>query len=389
MVKKIAIKIFHIICQIVYRVSGWFVKDNRIYFESFHGKQYSDSPRAIYEYMKKNHPEYELIWGVKKGFESIFIEEDVPYVHRLTLQGMYLMGSSKHWVINTRMPDWMIKSKKTTYIQTWHGTPLKKLGLDIENVKMPGISTTEYRNNFSKETARWDYLISANSYSSQIFKRAFNFPNTMLESGYPRNDDLLNITDTEYLKGKLKIDASKKIILYAPTWRDNQFYKQGSYKFELPFSITDFTKKFGEDAVLLIRMHYLVSESLDFSQFDGKVLDVSTYPDMRELLLVSDLLITDYSSSFFDYALRNQPILFYMFDKKEYEDVTRGMYFDVKDRLPWPIVEREKELFNYISSFLKGSNRINEEKLVQFKTDFNDFEKGTACQQVADIITKK
>lgn len=389
MIKKFSIGVFHLICRIVYKISGFFVKKNRIYFESFHGKQYSDSPRAIYTYMKEHYPEHELIWGVKKGYEPLFIENDVRYVYRLTLKGMYMMASSKVWVINTRMPEWMIKSKKTTYIQTWHGTPLKKLGLDISKVEMPGVSTQIYRDNFSKESSRWDYLISANSYSSQIFKRAFNFSNTMLEVGYPRNDDLINVSNVSSLKENLGILSDKKIILYAPTWRDNQFYKQGSYKFELPFSLTDFTNKFGNEAILLVRMHYLISENFDVSQYEGKVLDVSTYADMRELLMISDLLITDYSSSFFDFSLTNKPVLFYMFDQEEYSSVTRGMYFNVSETLPWPIVTTESELTTKVMNYLNGNLEVDEDKLTTFKKRFADFEDGTACEKVAKIIIEK
>ena len=389
MIKKLFIAVFHLVCRIIYKVSGFFVKKDRIYFESFHGKQFSDSPRSIYTYMKEHYPEYELVWGVKKGYELLFMENDVEYVQRLSLKGMFMMASSKVWVINTRMPDWMIKSKKTIYIQTWHGTPLKKLGLDIEKVEMPGVSTQDYREKFSKESARWDYLISANSYSSQIFKRAFNFKNTMLEVGYPRNDDLVNIFNVNHLKENLGISNEKKIILYAPTWRDNQFYTKGSYKFELPFSISDFTNKFGDKTILLVRMHYLISEWFDLSQYEGKVLDVSNYPDMRELLMISDLLITDYSSSFFDFSLTNKPVLFYMFDQDEYSSVTRGMYFNASEVLPWPIVKKESDLTTKVMEYLDGEIEVDENKLTQFKRRFADFDHGTACESVVKIIIEK
>src|SRR5690606_12852758 len=145
------------------------------------------------------------------------------------------------------------------------------------------------------------------------------------------------------------IPQGKKVMLYAPTWRDNEFYEKGKYKFDFQFDLTRWKQEFGEDWVLLSRMHYLVAENFDFSAHAGTVYDVSGYPDIRDLYLISDLLITDYSSVFFDYAILNRPILFFMYDLEVYRDQLRGFYIDIEQDAPGPIVQTEADLFAAIN----------------------------------------
>src|SRR5699024_4827378 len=207
--------------------------ENIIVFESFLGKQYSDNPRAIYEYVKERYPAYRLIWSVDKESVSKFKTLNIIYSRRFSLKWLFIMNRAKYWVSNSRMPLWIPKPSNTVYIQTWHGTPLKKLAADMDRVLMPGTNTENYKKNFLYEAGKWDYLVSPNAYSTSIFKRAFQFNKNILETGYTRNDYLVNYnTDDEAkrIKTRLNLPLGKKIILYAPTWRDNQFYGKGRYK---------------------------------------------------------------------------------------------------------------------------------------------------------------
>src|SRR5699024_1820814 len=148
------------------------------------------------------------------------------------------------------------------------------------------------------------------AYSTQIFKRAFDFRKTVIESGYPRNDILYTHNNEQSIleiKAKLNIPLNKKVILYAPTWRDDDYYRVGQYKFTLQLDLNKLQNKLGDDYVVLLRMHYLVAEKLELSGHEDFVYDFSTYNDINELYLVSDLLITDYSSVFFDYANLKRP----------------------------------------------------------------------------------
>lgn len=359
-------------------------KNNKlIVFESFLGKQYSDNPRAIYEYLMENHPEYNMYWSVEKQSSQKFNDYNVKYVQRFSLQWLILMNRAKFWVSNSRLPSWISKPPGTIYIQTWHGTPLKKLALDMEEVHMPETNTGEYKENFVNETAKWDYLISPNQYSTDIFKKAFNYQGKIVESGYPRNDYLVN-NNTEdeknKIKKRLKLPKDKKVILYAPTWRDHQFYERGRYKFDIHIDLDLFQKEISNDYILLIRMHYLIAENVDVSKYSGFIYDVSQYEDIRELYILADMLITDYSSVFFDYAILKKPIIFFVYDLFEYRDILRGFYFDFEVEAPGPLVKNTDELITEIKYFT--DNKLTNDKLVHFRKKFCSLEDGTASKRV-------
>src|SRR5690606_38548083 len=163
-----------------------------------------------------------------------FDKFQVPYIRRFTIPWFLTYPRAKYWVNNVRLPRWMPKPDGTVYLQTWHGTPLKKLGIDIEEVHMPGTETSNYQKSFLSESSKWDYLVSPNPYSTEIFKRAFHYQGSVIESGYPRNDALTAPAPEllKELKQKMGIPQDKKVMLYAPTWRDNEFYEKGKYKFD-------------------------------------------------------------------------------------------------------------------------------------------------------------
>lgn len=358
---------------------------NLVVFESFHGKRYSDNPRAIYEYMKENCPEYDLIWSVDKGSIPMFKEMGVPYMRRFTFKWLRTFPRAQYWVNNVRLPKWMKKPKGTTYLQTWHGTPLKKLGTDIEEVYMPGTKTSKYKKNIITESKNWSYLVGPNAYSTEILARAFHFKGPVIESGYPRNDALNNPEPSKIAKIRqnLNIDPKKKVVLYAPTWRDDQFFEKGKYRFEFQFDIEKLKKEHGEDIVVLARMHYLVSESFDFKQYGDFILDVSNYYDIADLYLISDVLITDYSSVFFDYAVLNRPIIFYMYDLEDYRDRLRGFYFDIEAEAPGKILKEQDELFAEITRSLKEGH-ADEEQFKRFQDRFCEWEDGRSSERVVN-----
>src|SRR5699024_732986 len=292
--------------KIAFKILGKFpVRKKAIMFESFLGKQYSDSPRAIYEYLREHHPEFDMYWSTDRRHIGYFEGKNVPYVRRFSIEWLFKMSRAEYWVSNSRLPLWIPKPEHTTYLQTWHGTPLKRLAADMDEVHMPGTNAEKYKRNFLKASSKWDYLVSPNAYSTEIFRRAFQFDKKMIESGYPRNDFLINSNNEEtilQIKQKIGVPENKKVILYAPTWRDNQFYGRGQYKFNLEMDLDRMREEIGSDYIILLRLHYLVAENLDLTGYDDFVYDVSAHEDIRELYLISDMLITDYSSVFFDYA---------------------------------------------------------------------------------------
>lgn len=371
----------------IFRIVSILPQNNKtIVFESYLGKQYSDNPKALYLYIKEHYPDYRLYWSINKDRISLFSHEDIRIIKRLSLKWILIMSRSKYWITNTRLPLWIPKPANTIYVQTWHGTPLKKLGVDIEEVKMPGTTTRSYKRDFISESKKWDYLVSPNSYSTNIFKRAFQFSGEMIESGYPRNDVLnKKMVSRDNLLKTLNLPLDKKIILYAPTWRDNQYHAKGEYKFNLELDLKALEQELGDNYIVLLRTHYLIADQIDIENYSGFVYDFSTHNDISDLYLVSDILITDYSSVFFDYAVLRRPILFFVYDIKEYRDDIRGFYFDLEKYAPGPLLENNEQLL----SALKRLNVDTFEpgpKYEDFIRTYCSLEDGNAAKRVVETL---
>lgn len=380
-----------LIARMFYRIAYYLpVNSKVIVFESFFGKQYGCNPKAIYEYMVKNHPEYKMFWSVDERFIENFAGEQLQLIRRFSLKWIWVMSTSKYWITNCRMPMRIRKSKGTIYVQTWHGTPLKKLVFDLKEVHIPNTTTQNYKAEFYQESRRWDYLLSPNSYASEIFTSAFCFDQKIIEYGYPRNDILYNGNDQTYIaqvKEKLGIPLAKKVILYAPTWRDDEVHTTGGYKFDLPFDIAELQKKYNGTHVVLLRMHYLIAENFDLSSYDGFVYDFSIGVDINELYLISDLLITDYSSVFFDYANLKRPIIFYMYDIERYRDVLRGFYIEIENEAPGPIVKTMTELVAFLDLLNQDGAYLDyKERYQKFYDKYCYLEKGNSAKQVVRSV---
>lgn len=357
-----------------------------IVFESYLGKQYSCNPRAIYEFLTEKHSDYQMVWSVDKRCTDKFKNRNIPYVRRFSVAWLFTMTRAKYWVTNCRFPLWMVKPPGTVYVQTWHGTPLKKLGLDMEEVFMPGTNTNKYKRNFLRESGKWDVLISPNEYSTEIFKRAFLFGKNMIETGYPRNDFLIRNNNAEKIaeiKQSCGLPPDKKVILYAPTWRDNQYYAKGKYKFDNQLDFEALKTELADEYVIILRLHYLVAENLDLTGYDGFIYDFSQYEDIRDLFLVSDILVTDYSSVFFDFANLKRPMIFFVYDIEEYRDNLRGFYFDFEKEAPGPLVKTTDELIAQIKSI--GNLNLTE-KMKTFYDKFCYLDNGNASERVVNEV---
>lgn len=359
---------------------------NLILFESFFGKSYSDSPKYIYEYISANLPgKYKCIWIIdKKGTNIPFRHKKIK---RFSFRYYYYLARSGYMVFNSRQPEWTVKREGNVFLQTWHGTPLKKLVFDIEDINS---ATPKYKQQVYKQSRAWDYLIAANGFSSETFKRCFLFENTMLNTGYPRND-ILHSPDrgqiAAIIRKRLGIPKDKKTILYAPTWRDDEFYGKGQYKFELHLNLDLMRQMLGDEYVLLLRTHYFIADSLDVSALSGFAYNVSKYDDISELYLISDILITDYSSVFFDFANLKRPMLFFTYDLEKYRDVLRGFYIDIEKEVPGPLVFTSEEVIDSIRKI----NMIEQQYQERYKEFYNRFcgwEDGQASKKVVESVFK-
>jgi len=359
------------------------MKKNRVVFESFLGKSYSDSPKYIYEYMLENKMDYQYIWIFKEPGKKL--PGNAKQVKRFSFQYYYYLATAKYWVSNSRMPKHLNKPKDNIYLQTWHGTPLKHLVFDMKDVHS---ANPMYKKDFYIQSRRWDYLISPNQYSSDIFRRAFKFEKTMLEYGYPRNDIMYHSNaheKVEEIKKSLNIPLDKKVILYAPTWRDDDYFDRGKYRFTLQLDLEKLKKELSDEYVIVLRMHYFIANQLDISDYKGFAYDCSNYDDIAELYLMSDILITDYSSVFFDYANLQRPILFYTYDLEKYRDTLRGFYFNLEEEAPGPLLQTSDEVLTTI----KNIDDISEQyrgKYEAFYEKFCSWEDGNASKNVVEQV---
>ncbi|GLB46917.1 CDP-glycerol glycerophosphotransferase [Philodulcilactobacillus myokoensis] len=369
------------------------VKKDLIIFESFNGKDISDNPAAIYRQLIRDYPSKanNLYFGIKPSqYRKIHQKyPNIKLLKRFMPKWIWYTARANFWIFNSRMPIWWHKNKKTIYIQTWHGTPLKKLGLDIQNVSIPGTTTKKYKRNFAKESSRWDTLIAPNLYSEKIFKRAFAFKNHFIRSGYPRNDVLYqdNVGDKiKSLKQRLVGDANATIITYAPTWRDDDYRSKGSYRFELPFDLNQFFKHVDRNTKLIIRPHYLIKDRINIKGFEKRV-KILSEGDINQIYLASDMLITDYSSVMFDYANLKRPMLFYAYDLEHYDDQLRGFYFNYKKDVPGPLVTKADDLYHQLDIFTNdGGFKNYQTKLDRFHQKYCSWEHINSSEAIVRLL---
>lgn len=365
------------------------VRKNKILFESFLGRNVSGNPKYLYEYLC-NHEigkSYRMYWILNDPDETI--SAPGKKILRRSIRYYYHMATAGFWIFNTRQDSDIIKRKKTIYLQTWHGTPLKRLGFDMDDVNMASQSNiVEYKRQFYANSRRWDYLLAQNQYSADIFRRCFVFRKSLLALGYPANDVLFtknNEQDIRSLKEKMGIPLDKKVILYAPTWRDDHFVRKGYYQMKMELDLKLMQERLGEEYVVLLRMHYLIMNVLDIHAYQGFAYDFSAGSDIQELYLVSDLLITDYSSVMFDYANLRRPIVFYTYDIDAYRDSLRGFYFDFEKEACGPICRTTSEVVEAIEKQAIWREEYAE-KIASFHQKFNHIDDGNASKRILEIV---
>lgn len=398
-IRKVARKVFFWKENLKYkRITKKIEVDNQlILFASFNGRSYCDSPKALYQYMLNNeqYKDYRFIWAFKDKEAHKFLEENknTTVIDINSKEFFKVLGKAKYWIFNYKIQDYIFPKKNQIFVQCWHGTPLKRLGCDLEHFNNAMNTISEIRDRYHKEAAKFDYFISPSKFATEKFISTWdlgkiNKTDIMLEEGYPRNDFLINYTkqDVDNIKEKLKIAGiNKKIILYAPTYRDNQHSTEIGYTYETKVDFDKLKKELSDEYIILFRAHWLVAQSFDFQKYKDFIVDVSNYDDINDLYIISDMLITDYSSVFFDYANLKRPILFYMYDLEDYRDNIRGFYLSLEE-LPGKVLKMEEELIEEIKE--KEKYFEYDEKYRQFNEKFNYLDDGQASKRVIEKIFK-
>ncbi|MGJ5827524.1 bifunctional glycosyltransferase/CDP-glycerol:glycerophosphate glycerophosphotransferase [Streptomyces ossamyceticus] len=349
-----------------------------VVFESHLGRQYSDSPRAIYEEMRRQGLDFEAVWsyaGRPDGFPS-----DATLVRRWSLPYLRALARAEFWIDNQSYPLKLTKRPGTTYLQTWHGSALKRMGFDEPSWKLKSRAAQAEQ---QRTLDRFDRFLIRSEHDVRTLAKAFRLrEKALLRVGYPRNDVLVQArvaTERPPLAAELAIPADRKILLYAPTFR-----QPGQKRFALPFDVERFAETFGDEYVLLVRAHYLNHVVLPPS-VRGRVVDVSGHHDVTPLLALADALITDYSSVMFDYALLDRPMLFFTYDYDAYVHEGRGTYFDLMERAPGPVVRTEDELHAVLAgSSLEEQSVKYAAARERFTAAFGEYDKGTAARRIVD-----
>lgn len=389
LLKKWAGKGIRLLYKLLYRFVS--IDDKLVVFISFHGRGYSDNPRAIYEAMIQD-PRwqgYRFIWFIKHHKKKAISIPDAQIKEYFSFSYFYHLSKAKLWVVNCKLPLYICKKPEQVYLQTWHGTPLKRLAHDIDVAE----DTTFYRSAVSYEqmchsydvdVARYNYMISPNAFCTEVFPHAFGIdPQKLVETGYPRNDFIVNATKEQVLsiKKQLQLPLDKKIILYAPTWRDNSYVSAG-YTFELKADFHLWKKILGEDFIVLFKPHYLIiNKYQNDPSLKGFLYSIPATAEINELYVISDVLITDYSSVFFDYAILKRPMYFYMYDLENYASDLRGFYLDITKDLPGAIYRREEPLCQDIKAGVYDRTRLD-----NFSKRFNNLDDGQASKRVLDLL---
>ena len=400
--RNVARKSLYIVQTAKYRIKSviYKVDDKTILFSCFAGQSYADSPKAIYEYMLKNekYKEYKFVWIFNEPDKYDFLENNRNTIIIKRKGNLYqkFLHTAKYLIFNFKIPEYIIPKKSQVFVQCWHGTPLKRLGCDLIHYDNAMNTVEGMKKRYRIEAKRFSYLISPSKYCTEKFISAWdlkkiNKENIIIEKGYPRNDFLYTYTekDVESIKRKI-LDKQyaeykknpKKIILYAPTFRANQYETGVGYIYKEEVDFDKLRKALGNEYIILFRPHYFVANAFNFDKYESFVYNVSEVDDVNELYIISDILITDYSSVFFDYANLKKPIIFYMYDLEHYRDESNGFYFDVEKELPGKIVRTDDEVIEEIIRVTKEFEY--DEKYREFNEKFNYLDDGHASKRVIE-----
>lgn len=350
------------------------LKKNRIIFESMWGRNYSCNPQALYEYIDENYPGFECIWALNDA--RIPIKGKGKRVIRGSLEYYYYLATSKYLVNNVNFPNDYVKRKGQVEIQTMHGTPLKTLGLDV----VSDFPTQALREQYIEKNQRWDYLIVQGKFMEEKAYPMFRFSKKLLKTGYPRTDRLFGVGKerVEELRKELGLPQGKKVILYTPTWRVKS-------RFDMKLEIEEMREALSDDYVLLIRLHHFCADGYTVPADNEFVFDFTKYNYIEDLYLVSDILITDYSSVMFDYALLGKPMVFFVYDIDEYCNKLRGLYVDFEEEAPGPICMTTAEVSEAIRTIDKPDDEVRA-RIDAFMDKYLSFERADSSELVVKEV---
>ncbi len=352
----------------------------KVLFESWRGK-YSDSPAAVSERLAEVRPSWRRLWV---GSDPLLFPADVRTVARHTPAYFKDLFTADVLFCNDIVSRHMVKGPRLTYVQVWHGTPLKLIGHDE---RAPAYDAETHLARMDRDVAKWDYLVSPSAACTEMFRSAFRYDGPVWETGYPRNDVLSSPVAPEIrrrTREQLGIAPDAQVLLYVPTWRDNERAESGQFVLDTRLDAALLEKLVPEGTVLVSRMHSNVSTPEDYldSRF---VVDGNAVADVSALYLAADVLISDYSSAVYDFAVTGKPIVLFAPDLELYRDDVRGMYFDYDDWAPGPVTATTEEVADVVADLARVT-ATHAARYAAFRQRFCSLEDGRAAERVVDKL---
>ena len=367
-----------IIGHLLINLFGVFPLQNKIIFSCFDGNSFGDSPKAIFDELVYTKSKAKLIWFMNDDSAKI---EEAEVVRPYSIKALYHQATAKVWVFNSRQREWMIKRKEQLYIQTWHG------GLGIKKIEKDAIDKLpkSYIDAAKNDSNMADLFLSNSKWLTNLYKKSFWYEGKILEVGLPKSD-IFYKNKNEIVRRKVlksfNLEEDVKLALYAPTFRDDDSTK--CYNLNYKKLIETLEIKWPSKWKLLTRFHPNVKKKYVGSvSYNNTIINGSEFDDINELIIASDILITDYSSCMFDALEIKKKVFIYASDYQEYLD-ERGTYFRLTD-LPFPVATNNDELFYKIKTY--DENKYSE-KGELFLKECGLFNKGTASKDIVGLISK-
>lgn len=355
--------------------------NDAVLFMCFGGRRATDSPRRLLEEFQRRGSQWPMYWAVADFSVPVPAgTEPVVIGSRLWYQ---LLTEVRILINNNNFPFYFRKREGQVYIQTWHGTPLKKLGNDVARTNF----SLSYWNLMWREADYWDALLAQNDYAAGVLANCFGFEGRVVAEGYPRNDSLTRERmelDRPAIRRRLGIPEGKTAILYAPTWRDDAKNASRQYEMVTYLDFETAQQQLGDDYVLLLRGHHNIAGQRQTAA-NKFVIDVTEYPEVNDLYTAADILVNDYSSVMFDFCVTGKPIIFLTPDIEQYRDETRGFYFDLEEKAPGPLHKTTVEVVRSIKNISAVSSRYAP-KYEAFVKMFAPYCDGEATQRVFDAL---
>ena len=358
------------------------MSEPRFLFESWRGR-YADSPRSISEHLADAWPSARRTW-VSTGDPAAF-PADVRTVRRHSARYFADLLRTDVLMANDIISQHRVKGPGVTYVQLWHGTPLKLIGYDERAHAYSGAQAHLQR--MARDVAKWDYLVSPSPTCTGLFRSAFGYDGPVWETGYPRNDVLSSDAAPEIrarTRAALGLAPDALVVLHAPTWRDDDKDADGRFRQSVLPDLAALEDALPDGSRLLLRLHKNVTAA-GLPGADGFVVDVSAHPEIAELYLAADVLVSDYSSAVFDFTVTGKPVVLFAPDLERYRDDTRGFYFDYEDWAPGPVCATTDELADALSD-LPRHRAAHQDSYDAFVERFCPHEDGHAGERVVELV---